>query len=96
MPASLSIIIVNYNATQLIHDCLNSLYRETKSVTFEVTIVDNNSIDQGWDLISADFPSVKWLPMGYNAGFARANNAGMRAAGAETVLLLNPDIIINR
>ena len=29
--------------------------------------------------------------MGYNAGFARANNAGMKAAKGDMFLLLNPD-----
>lgn len=32
--------------------------------------------------------------MGYNAGFARANNKGINASKGETVLLLNPDILI--
>ncbi len=32
--------------------------------------------------------------MGYNAGFARANNEGIRQAVREVVLLLNPDTII--
>jgi len=32
--------------------------------------------------------------MGYNAGFARANNAGILKAAGDIVLLLNPDTII--
>jgi GT2 family glycosyltransferase len=32
--------------------------------------------------------------MGYNAGFARANNEGIRQSKEEVVLLLNPDTII--
>jgi GT2 family glycosyltransferase len=32
--------------------------------------------------------------MGYNAGFARANNAGISSCAGDTVLLLNPDTII--
>jgi GT2 family glycosyltransferase len=34
-----------------------------------------------------------WIDMGYNAGFARANNAGMRAARGSVFLLLNPDTL---
>lgn len=41
------------------------------------------------------FPQVQWLQMGYNAGFARANNAGIRLSKGNTVLLLNPDILMN-
>jgi len=32
--------------------------------------------------------------MGYNSGFARANNEGMKRASTEIILLLNPDTII--
>ncbi|HEY2349495.1 MAG TPA: glycosyltransferase family 2 protein, partial [Puia sp.] len=37
---------------------------------------------------------IRWIDMRYNAGFARANNTGIRQAGADTILLLNPDTII--
>jgi GT2 family glycosyltransferase len=90
----LSIIIVNYNSFQLTLECIHSLMTKTKSISFEIIVVDNDSSDGSSQEILGNVPSVKWLPMGYNAGFARANNAGIKAAGAETVLLLNPDIII--
>ncbi len=32
--------------------------------------------------------------MNYNSGFARANNEGIRNANGESILLLNPDTII--
>jgi len=40
------------------------------------------------------FPFVTWIEMGYNAGFARANNAGILKSAGDTVLLLNPDTVI--
>jgi GT2 family glycosyltransferase len=36
---------------------------------------------------------VQWLEMGYNAGFSRANNLGMKHAKGTVFLLLNPDTI---
>ena len=90
----LSIIIVNYNSFQLTLDCINSLVTKTESISVEIIVVDNDSSDGSSPEIFENTPNFKWLPMGYNAGFARANNAGMRAAGAETVLLLVPDIRI--
>ena len=39
------------------------------------------------------FPQVRWVDMGYNAGFARANNAGIKIATGDTILLLNPDTV---
>ncbi len=62
--------------------------------TFEWIIVDNNSIDNSKELLTHKFPFIKWVDMNYNAGFARANNAGIQAAEGDVFLLLNPDTII--
>ncbi len=62
--------------------------------TFEWIVVDNDSKDGSQEAITQQFPFVKWIEMGYNAGFARANNAGIRQAQGEVVLLLNPDTIV--
>jgi len=45
-------------------------------------------------LISAAFEKVGWIDMGYNAGFARANNAAIRQSGADVFLLLNSDTLM--
>ena len=46
------------------------------------------------DPFLAEYPETQWVDMKYNAGFARANNEGMRRAKGETILLLNPDTIL--
>lgn len=89
----LSIIIVNYKSASLILDCLHSFVKELQ-IPFEVFVVDNDSNDDSEARILAAFPSVKWLQMGYNAGFARANNAAIKASSGNVVLLLNPDTVI--
>ena len=91
----LSIIIVNYKTPGLVIDCLRSVYAQTRSITFEVIVVDNNSQDDSKRLIEAQFSMVKWIQLPYNSGFARANNEGIRIARAEIVLLLNSDTICN-
>lgn len=61
---------------------------------FEWIVVDNDSKDASKESILQDFPFVIWHDMGYNAGFARANNAGIRMAKGDNILLLNPDTLI--
>jgi len=39
------------------------------------------------------FPNIVWIQMNYNAGFARANNEGIRYSKGDTILLLNPDVL---
>ena len=56
-------------------------------------IVDNSSDETGRMLLTERFPFLHWINMGYNAGFARANNTGMQYASSDVVLLLNPDTV---
>jgi len=91
--AALSIIIVNYKSAQLIMECLKTIYRHTDSPFFEIIVVDNNSGSKDKQIIEERFPDTIWIQMDYNSGFARANNAGIRKATADIVLLLNPDTL---
>ena len=91
----LSIIIVNYKSGNYICDALASADKSLIDNTqIEWIVVDNDSQDQSQATITQSFPFVKWIQMGYNAGFARANNAGMKVAMGTTILLLNPDTLL--
>lgn len=89
----LSIIIVNYRSAQLILDCLERVYRDSCAADFEVIILDNASGDDSERRILSAYPGVRWIQMNYNAGFARANNEGIRRSSGEIVLLLNGDTL---
>jgi GT2 family glycosyltransferase len=90
----LSIIIINYNSKHYIEDCINSACAFKSYKNFEWIIVDNKSSDDSKNFLLNKFPFIKWIDMNYNAGFARANNAGIKQALGEIILLLNPDTII--
>lgn len=88
----LSIIIVNYKTADLVLDCLASIYLfETFAV--EIIVVDNNSSDNIEEIVRTTYPEIIFIQMGYNAGFARANNAAIKIAKGENILLLNSDTI---
>ncbi|MCW8814171.1 MAG: glycosyltransferase, partial [Chlorobium sp.] len=40
-----SVIIVNYNSTVLLKNCLNSVNEFTKELNYEIIVVDNNSME---------------------------------------------------
>jgi GT2 family glycosyltransferase len=88
-----SIIIVNFRTARFIIDCLRSIYQHSVHPEMEIIVVDNFSQDNSEQVIRTEFPGVKWIQMGYNSGFARGNNAGIRAAKGDTILLLNPDTL---
>ena len=90
----LSIIIVNYKTSGLVLNCLRTIYAETTTISFEVIVVDNESRDDSKDAIVRVYPAVRWIDMGYNSGFARANNEAVRQSAGEVVLLINSDTLV--
>jgi len=87
----LSIIIVSWNVKDLLRKCLESIYRETKNLKFEVFVVDNYSQDKTVEMIKTDFPQINLIANQENVGFASACNQAIREAKGDFVLLLNPD-----
>lgn len=92
---AISIIIVNYKTPQLLLECVRSIVDTTKELSYEIVIVDNHSEDESEILIATNFPNVKWINSGYNAGFARANNLGIKKSTGEFIFLLNPDTLLS-
>jgi GT2 family glycosyltransferase len=91
---TLSIVIVTFNARTDVEACLQSLADPPPSVPHDITIVDNASSDGVVQAVASRWPSVRIVEMGRNAGFAAANNAGIRATAGTHVLLLNSDTIV--
>ncbi|KQO33254.1 hypothetical protein ASF10_18000 [Flavobacterium sp. Leaf82] len=89
-----SIIIVNYNTKDLLVDCINSVYKQTKDLVFEIVVVDNNSTDDSENTIKEKFPKVIFVQSGGNIGFGKANNLGVEKANGEYIFLLNSDTIL--
>lgn len=87
----LSIIIVNYNVTDLLRACLKSIEKFVQDVDYEIIVVDNASPDTSWKALIPEFPQVQFVPQENNFGFAVANNLAVKKAKGEYVLLLNPD-----
>ena len=87
----LSILIVNYNVTQLLRNCLNSIQQYVQNIDYEIVVVDNQSPDSSWKDLINEFPSVKFIENSANEGFAKANNKAAKIANGGYILLLNPD-----
>src|SRR3990167_7255186 len=87
----LSVIIVNWNTKKLLEDCLKSIFKYTKGVSFEIIVVDNGSRDGSPKMVKNKFPQVKLIPNKENLGFTKANNQGIKIAKGKYILLLNSD-----
>ena len=90
----LAIIIVSHNTRTDLDRCLQSLAAHPPAVSHEIVVVDNASVDGSADLVHDKWPRVRLMESERNAGFARANNLGIRATRSEFVLLLNSDTVV--
>lgn len=87
----LSVVILNWKVKELLRQCLISVYRETAGLDFEVIVADNDSGDGSAEMVAKEFPQARLIVNDRNLGFAAGNNAGIRVAMGEFVILLNPD-----
>lgn len=90
----LSIIIINYNVTSYLRNCILSIKQFVKDVDYEIIVFDNHSTDTSWQELIATFPSVHFIKSDINLGFAKANNKAAQLAKGKYLLLLNPDTLI--
>ena len=84
------VVIPTWNAREMLERCLRALAGEPATVI----VVDNASADGTAEMVRADFPGVVLVPMGENAGFGRAVNAGVAAGSGEAVVLVNNDVVV--
>jgi GT2 family glycosyltransferase len=90
----LSIVLVNWKTKDLLKQCLNSIYKNTKRVSYEIIVVDNNSSDGSVELVRENFFRVTLIANDANLGHAKAMNQAVGKCSGEYILFLNPDTII--
>ena len=94
----LSIIIVNYKTKDITKDCLDSILKNTKDLTYEIIVVDNASNDGSYEFLSKKFKKygfIKFIKNESNLGFSKANNQGAKKACGKYLLFLNSDTIVS-
>jgi GT2 family glycosyltransferase len=86
----LDIVIVTYNSAHVIGGLLDSIPAALGALAADVVVVDNGSADQTVSVIErrGDCRVVRSANVGYAGGI---NRGVKEAAGAEVILILNPD-----
>lgn len=97
----LSIIIVSYNTRKLTVECVESILKTAKKISYEITVVDNASSDDSVDEIqklkgeNQNLNSkIKIIKNDQNFGFSKANNIGIKQSSGRYVLFLNSDTVV--
>ncbi|MEE8393820.1 MAG: glycosyltransferase family 2 protein [Rhodospirillales bacterium] len=84
------VIVVNYNAGEMLKRCLEALACQTIE-NFEAVVVDNASKDGSLVGAVPDDRRFSVIELDQNTGFAAANNRGAGGCRAPWIATLNPD-----
>lgn len=88
-----SIIILTYNKLEYTKQCIESIRKYTEIGTYEIIIVDNNSLDGTVEWIKEQDDVIPILN-NENLGFPKGCNQGIKLASGDNILLLNNDVIV--
>ncbi len=92
MAPRLAVVVVNYNAGELLSACVRSVLGAWPAgFAGEILVVDNASTDGSGERAAAEYGQVRLVRLEANLGFGAANNRGLRLTQADFALLLNPD-----
>ncbi len=90
-----SIHLVTWNSLKFLPDCLSAIFSQTFK-DFSVIIVDNASTDETIQYLEKNYPSIYFIRNKKNQGFARAHNQAIIISSAPYVLVMNPDVILEK
>lgn len=87
----LSIIIVSFQCKDKLRVTLDAVFASQNFSDYEVIVVDNGSTDGTSEMVRKEYENKIIFIQNTNEGFSKGNNRGIRVAGGEYLLLLNPD-----
>ena len=94
---TLSIVVLNWNTSDLLNDALRSIVVTAGTITFEVFVVDNASTDGGFDHIDAELKNdtrFTFIQQERNIGWPAINFMLKRATG-RYLMTLDPDALLH-
>lgn len=91
---SVSVVIVNYNAGDLLADCVGCVLNHVR----QVIVVDNASSDASLEMLSekcVQADNLQIIHLQRNSGYAAGCNIGLAGATQPYILFLNPDCLLD-
>jgi GT2 family glycosyltransferase len=89
-----SVIIVNWNGARYLNDCIGSVKKQSVSPV-EVIVIDNDSSDASREVLKLE-KEARIVLNDQNVGFSAACNQGIRISQAESILVMNPDVVLEK
>ena len=89
-----SIIILNCNNARPTLECLESIWQHTRGYRYAVTVVDNGSHPDDYQMLSALDGHYRLLRLEVNRSVGEANNIGAEWAKGEFLLFMGGDVMV--
>lgn len=89
--ASVSAVVVNYNARDHMLACVASLRADGVD---DLVVVDNDSADGSAAALEAADPAARLVATGANLGYGAAANRGAALAAGDRLLVCNSDVVV--
>ena len=88
---NLSVIIVTLKSEKVIDDCIKSINRDVP-----IIVVEHSNNRSFKEKLEHSYKNLKCILSKSNLGMGTGNNIGIKAAETEYVLILNPDVILEK
>jgi N-acetylglucosaminyl-diphospho-decaprenol L-rhamnosyltransferase len=88
---NLTIVIVTFKSDEVINECIKSIGNEIR-----IIVVENSYNPEFKNKIEKTYQNVECIISSENLGMGKGNNLGINLAKTDYVLILNPDVILEK
>ncbi len=95
-PFEISIIIINYNTSQLTSNCVESIIKHEHNKSIEFIIIDNASMEEDFQnlvKLTSNVANLKIFRSKINLGFAAGNMLGYQFSNGKFTAFINSDVL---
>ena len=90
-----SVIILNWNRSEMTLACVRYVLRHTAAHSFEVIVADNGSDPEDFAILQQAELPIRIIALGANLYFGEANNIAAERARGEYLFFLNNDAFVH-
>lgn len=90
-----AVVILNWNTRDFLRRFLPGLIASLEGHDAELVVADSASTDGSMEMLEAEFPAVRRIPLDGNYGFTGGYNLALAQVEADYYVLLNSDIEVN-
>ena len=88
---NLSVVIVTLKSENVVHDCIKSINQD-----LPIIVVEQSNNSNFKEELENKYKNLKCILSQSNLGMGTGNNIGIKAAKTEYILILNPDVILEK